>query len=342
MRSLLSLVFVAVLCCCSANWAQDDLTDIKGKVTLPAKYKSAIAFAELPVQLFEQLELDPPPLPENWGKMTFEEQDKWFSEFQASQVGIEWIDARQKKIDAAHVFKVRIEDDGSFIVYDVPAGTYGIGGRVDKKLGDYTVAFEVFGQLEVVANTDEILMGAIEISVTPLLQNGDLAPPLDLKTLDNKNFKLSELHGHPVVLLFWSADSPPSTALVKNIDEAIKQIGPERNLSFVTIALDEEVAKAKTFLDENSVAGISALAGGWNSEATMSYGVRGIPSLWLIDSEGKISLSNNEFSMALRLSQLSFADIIANQVDGKPIPNYPPPPVEPPSSEGSIDKDGGK
>ncbi|MEZ6093098.1 MAG: hypothetical protein R3C03_02505 [Pirellulaceae bacterium] len=58
-------------------------------------------------------------------------------------------------------------------------------------------------------------------------------------------------------------------------------------------------------------------------------------------------MSNNELSIAIRVSQWDFQKIFEHQLDGKPIDNYPPKPIESQESDkevgsGEADKGGGE
>ncbi len=309
------------------------LVVIKGSVVLPSEHADALAYSDLPFALRQRVELAPPPLPPNWETISLDEQNKWWDAFIETESGKEFIAAREKIIADAKVFNIRVEDDGRFIVYDVPPGTYALQGRVDKTINNIIVAFEVFGQLEVLEKTDELMMGALEIYVTPLFKTGDSLPNVTLNTLDGQPFSFADSQGHPVLLLFWSVDSPPSLELVKSINGIANEMG-DREIEFVTISLDVDSAKASGFLTQNTISGTKLTSPGWDSEPVKAFGIRGIPSLWLLDANGKVALSNNELSLAIQLSKWDFKKIFEAQLDGNPIDNYPPKMEETQPAEG--------
>ena len=57
----------------------------------------------------------------------------------------------------------------------------------------------------------------------------------------------------------------------------------------ISLSLDQAAADAKTYVDKNSLSWNQAfLDGAWDAPTVKSYGVRGIPSIWLIGPDGKV------------------------------------------------------
>jgi hypothetical protein len=59
--------------------------------------------------------------------------------------------------------------------------------------------------------------------------------------------------------------------------------------AMVSISMDEEAATAKKFTEKQQMAWTQVhLPGVWENKAAKDYGVRGIPSIWLIGPDGKV------------------------------------------------------
>ena len=302
---------------------------IIGSVVLPERFAQAIKVDEMPAGLIEQVELPPPPVPENWTQMKADQQNKWWADFQETPDGKTFVAHRQEVLMAAKEFAIRIEPTGDFIVYDVPPGVYSLQGRVDKEINKIFHAFEIFGKLTVGEKTDEIVAGKMEVTVTPLWENGQPSPALLAKTIDGATFDIKSLKGKNVLVLFWLLDSPPSVQFQKALLKDLQEIGPSHNIDLVSACLESDPAKLQAFLAENPIPGTVVLCGSLNDETAQTFGLRSFPSLWLISADQQLKMTDFEFGVALQLSKLPLKEIIANTIDGKPIPNYPPrPPVD--------------
>jgi hypothetical protein len=101
---------------------------IRGKIVPNEKFP--IELGDLKIKLFQQVELPQPPLPDNFQSMAAAEREEWWTDFLQTEDGKKLQAERQKRIEAADVFEIEIEENGSFVVYDVPQGRYGLRGRL--------------------------------------------------------------------------------------------------------------------------------------------------------------------------------------------------------------------
>ncbi|MEZ6093097.1 MAG: redoxin domain-containing protein [Pirellulaceae bacterium] len=254
--------------------AETPVALIRGRLAIPEEFSDHLSVDDLKVVLYQQVEIDPPPVPDDWENKSVEEQNKWWDAFVESEAGKAYFEARDKKVAEAKDFPVRFEDDGKFVIYDVPTGIYALEGRVDKVVDGVTLAFEVFGRLEVVPETDELVLGDLELAITPLLQNGDKAPDFSLKTAEGETVELKQFAGKPVVLLFWAADAESSTQFLKTIETVVQEMKGSREVELVTVALNplnESLTKA---IDAIEFKGIVGIAESWDSSVALDYGVR--------------------------------------------------------------------
>ena len=148
--------------------------------------KLIVPYPEIETKLRQRLMLDPPPYPAEAKNWKPEQVVEWEKQFVESDAGKKFIEERKNLVDNANAFDVRFEKDGTFVVYDVPVGVYGIQGRVDKEVNGTNYGFEVFGQIEVLKDVDELVLPAMRVEVTPLLKAKQAAPPIEVKTHDNK------------------------------------------------------------------------------------------------------------------------------------------------------------
>ena len=122
-----------------------------------------------------------------------------------------------------------------------------------------------------------------------LLKPGTQAPDLKWKTADGKDFKLSELRGQYVVLDFWASWCPDCRKDAPNMKRMYEQFH-NQGVAFVGVSFDTDAdswkkAIAKYGLNYTQVCEMKRMK---ESLTAQEYGVKWIPSMYLINPEGKV------------------------------------------------------
>jgi thiol-disulfide isomerase/thioredoxin len=117
---------------------------------------------------------------------------------------------------------------------------------------------------------------------------GKDAPDMVLKTLDGKDFKLSELKGNVVVLDFWATWCPPCRKSLPHI-QAISQDKDlaAKGLKVFAVNAREDAAKVTKFLKDNKYSFVVPMDAAGKTMQT--YLVRGIPTTVIVGADGKIA-----------------------------------------------------
>lgn len=117
---------------------------------------------------------------------------------------------------------------------------------------------------------------------------GKLAPDFSVTDIDGNLISLKDYRGKVVLLDFWSTTCGPCIAEmpnVKKVYDAYKGMG----FDVIGVSLDDDEAKLHEFLKVCDLPWRQIFTGeGWETPIRKQYNVRGIPSPWLIDGEGKI------------------------------------------------------
>ena len=293
---------------------------IKGRMSQNNNERMQIDFLKFPVTLTEVIadQLPMPELPKDWDAMLPDDRRAWFAEFESSQAGKELLAKRAQIIKDANQFDVVLEESGQFVVYDVPPGIYELRGRKDQKVGLYDYAFEVFGQVVVSPNVDEILLDPIRVLATPLLSRGQPMPKLKMEIFaDGKVVDPAMLKGKPIFLSFWSSEfSRPSVEFQTQVQEMFTELSPKYDLLLLSISLDQSRKRAAGVIKENGLAGYHGFASGWEHPAVEAFGVRALPFFILIDGDQKILMNHAEIRQAFAMGK-SISQLIAEQLSGK-------------------------
>ena len=124
-----------------------------------------------------------------------------------------------------------------------------------------------------------------------LLKPGTQAPDFALQDINGKTFKLSDFQGRKVVLVFWASWCPDCRAEVPEL-KALQASADPSKVAFVSVSFDRTLEALQTYVAENYLPGVQLFdpAGKKDSQVAALYGVKWIPSLYLIDENGKVEL----------------------------------------------------
>ena len=130
-----------------------------------------------------------------------------------------------------------------------------------------------------------------EYAVT-LLKPSATAPDFTLKTSEGKDFSLSSLKGHYIVLDFWASWCPDCRKEIPNVLRMYKEYAP-KGVKFVGISFDDKADQWKDAIKKYDLKYIqvSELKRMRDSQIAKTYGIKWIPSMYLIGPDGKILVS---------------------------------------------------
>lgn len=122
-----------------------------------------------------------------------------------------------------------------------------------------------------------------------LLSNGTPAPEFTLVDINGEPWSLSRFKGRKVVLVFWASWCPDCRAEIPLLKQMQAAADP-REVAFVSVSFDRTREDFETYVKENYLGGVQLFdpAGKKDSPVATAYHVKWIPSLYLIDAEGKV------------------------------------------------------
>ena len=127
---------------------------------------------------------------------------------------------------------------------------------------------------------------------TELVKTGTQAPDFKMKTIDGKTFQLSKLKGRTVVLDFWASWCPDCRKDAPEVVRMQQEYGPQ-GVEFVGVSMDTDVEAWRKACEKYGIryTQVSELKKFKETDIAKAYGVKWIPSMVVIDREGKVALS---------------------------------------------------
>ena len=118
---------------------------------------------------------------------------------------------------------------------------------------------------------------------------GDMAPEFEAKQLDGSTFRLADYRGKKAVLIdFWATWCPPCVDEIPTI-KRIAETYRDQGLEVVGVSLDREEKALRDFVEKEKLSYVQVYGREKSQDITKSYGVWGIPSVFLIDKNGVIN-----------------------------------------------------
>ena len=134
---------------------------------------------------------------------------------------------------------------------------------------------------------DPELSGAAKAALEMMAMR-DTPVDLTFTAVDGSSFDLTDLRGKVVLLDFWATWCPPC---VEEVPELVATYEKFRGQGFevVGISLDENKAAFEKFTAENKMTWPQFFDGkGWENELAKRFGIQSVPTMWLLDREGKL------------------------------------------------------
>lgn len=118
--------------------------------------------------------------------------------------------------------------------------------------------------------------------------------PLELSftAVDGRKVDLAELRGKIVLVDFWATWCPPCVEEVPGVVQAYEKF-KDKGFEIVGISLDKDKDALDKFTEENKMTWPQFFDGkGWDNEIAKRFNIQSVPTMWLLDREGKLAEPN--------------------------------------------------
>ena len=131
----------------------------------------------------------------------------------------------------------------------------------------------------------------------PHSQSDSIGKPFNLEftnAIDDKPISMKSLKGKVVVIDFWATWCGPCVAEMPKMKELYAKYR-DKGVEFIGVSLDQPkeqggLDKLKEFVKKNEIAWPQYYQGNfWDSKFSKSWGINGIPCVFLVDADGKLA-----------------------------------------------------
>ena len=135
-------------------------------------------------------------------------------------------------------------------------------------------------------------LAELDMEERKTLNSGDMAPEFEAKQLNGTTFRLADYRGKKAVLIdFWATWCPPCVDEIPTMKRIAKTYR-NQGLEVVGVSLDRDEKALRDFVKREKLSYVQVFDKEKSQTITKSYGVWGIPSVFLIDKNGVINASD--------------------------------------------------
>jgi thiol-disulfide isomerase/thioredoxin len=117
------------------------------------------------------------------------------------------------------------------------------------------------------------------------LARATMAPPFFATTLDGQHISMDSLAGKVVLIDFWATWCGPCVNAVPHVREIAHRFDGQPFV-VLSISLDADEAKWRSFVEKNKMTWLQFRDGGFNGRIATQFGVTAIPATFTIDADG--------------------------------------------------------
>ena len=124
------------------------------------------------------------------------------------------------------------------------------------------------------------------------LSIGNYAPDITLNSIDNKQYSISQFKGKNLLIQFWSSSCKPCRNINSQLNHLYSKL-KKHNTEIYSISIDDNYQDWMYSSKQDNIKWINVSdLMGWNSPVVKIYNIQGVPTNFLIDTNGIIIAKN--------------------------------------------------
>ncbi len=184
------------------------------------------------------------------------------------------------------------DKEGRFGLRDLPSAQIAISFFKMERPGSGGKRWSKVDTVDLTNKKELSYIAELEMEERPTLSLGDMAPEFEAKRLNGSTFRLADYRGKKAVLIdFWATWCSPCIDEIPTIKK-IAETYRDQGLEVVGVSLDHDEQALRDFVKKEKLSYVQIYGQEKSQEITKSYGVWGIPSVFLVNQNGVINAPN--------------------------------------------------
>jgi peroxiredoxin len=121
---------------------------------------------------------------------------------------------------------------------------------------------------------------------------GNLVPDIETRTIDGQTWRLRDQRGKVLMLDFWATWCPPCVASIPHLKQIYNRFKSEPDFLMVGVSGDGDPDLVANFVKQHEIPWLQLVDP--RDPLAQAFGIQAIPSVWVIDREGRVAGSHLE------------------------------------------------
>lgn len=264
---------------------------VRGKLELPGKFDlKDCKFLSSRIVLLESFVPSPVPTPEGFAEWEQQKRSEWFAKWEKSAAGIRYQQSENKRFDSLNKYETKVGDQLGFDFSKVVPGEYDLAGEIELQWtvdGRAERFIAEFAAQVKVTEVAEVALKTIPLICHRWLRVGDPIPTLSIdgKPIIGRDQLAKK---KTLVIFYWKA-----RGLGQELSKKLAAFEGKKQLQILTIGVGKDDASIQQTLVPKSDFSVSIDR--IDSPICTAWGVRALPSFWLVSSKGAIAKTSEQF-----------------------------------------------
>lgn len=264
--------------------------EVTATIKVPADADTKLDLTKAKIMLTMSVKREAIPFPAEFAAMTNDQKRAWYQTWLASDDGKAYSKRMQEAFANRKVYTLKADKDGKVVEKDVAPGNYTLSVQFFKDENPTRGTDPIAdGGKRITVGDQAVAAGDVTVNIRRSVNVGDMAPDFSVKTVDGKPFKLSDYRGKYVLVDFWAVWCGPCRGETPNLKATFDAHSSNSRFTMIGLSLDKDAKAPIDYAKKNDLKWVPGFLGDWGADTvTKAYGIRGIPSIWLIGPDGKV------------------------------------------------------
>lgn len=256
-------------------------TRVIGRLGFPKSFKfDEIKVTHSKLILLEEFIPSPVPTPKGFDQWDQPKRSEWFVQWEKTPAGKAYQRTEAARFSKLKKYEASVKKNSEFKFSKVEPGSYDFAGELKIEYQNKIFLSEFHARIKV-SDVEEVSLDRVDLQLHRALQVGEAVPDFKIKSNRDVTINRNRLRKSHTLLVFWAAPSFDDGMIKK-----LSQFNRRNKFQVIAVGLGDRAVHDR--MVKQSFAKHHCFANSLSTDVCRAFGVRGLPSFWLISPSGKV------------------------------------------------------